>query len=126
MILIVDDDDMVRTVTARMLEHVGFAVITAANGAEAIELFQEHAGRIELVILDVSMPVMGGAEAFLKIRALRADAVIAFSTGMSDEDDTRGVANLKPNGYISKPYEMGSLLASVRGILGANGRSPAP
>jgi DNA-binding response OmpR family regulator len=124
MILIVDDEDMVLTVTAKMLAHVGYSVITACNGREGVDQFRAHADDIKLVILDVSMPVMSGDEAFRQMRAIRPDAVIALSTGLSDEDDTPARTGLQPNGLIHKPYEMKSLVESVRALL-ADGRTPA-
>lgn len=116
-ILLVDDEDMILSITGKMLEHVGYKVLPAASGPEAIDLFRAHAGEIALTILDLSMPDMSGEEVFHKLREIRKDAVIALSTGLAEDGEVPDVGDIEPSGFINKPYEMTTLLDAVSEII---------
>ena len=117
-ILLVDDEEMILSITSQMLRHVGYNVLTADSGAVAIDLFREHADGIRLTILDLSMPEMSGEEVFVKLREIREDAVIALSTGMAEDGEAPHVSGIEASGFINKPYEMSTLLNAVTDIIG--------
>lgn len=114
-ILIAEDDGVLRECIRAMLEAMGYRdVLEAENGAEALHLYQEHAERVGLVVLDLDMPVMDGAEAFTHLRKLNPALNILFSTGAWDRDPrlTTRVAQ-GPTGILHKPYRMEQLKAAL-------------
>ena len=80
-IVIVDDEEMVRSVAARMIERTGFSVLTASHGAEAVELFRERHDEIACVLLDLNMPHMDGEETFEELRKISGDVPVILSSG---------------------------------------------
>jgi CheY-like chemotaxis protein len=113
-ILLVDDESMIRELGKVVLHRAGFRVLTAEDGVEAVEVFGRECGRIELVILDVTMPRMSGRDAFRHMLEIDPSAQILFSTGYSDEH----IAELDGAvGLLSKPYRPNELLAAVQSAL---------
>ena len=138
-VLVVDDEDMVRRVAQTALELRGYKVLTAANGKEAVELATCN-DDISLVLMDLMMPVMGGEEAALQIRALRPEVAIVASSGFDAEQAARRFASSGFTDFLQKPYTARQLAAKVeawlsgtpsRGAFGtapgtaAGGRGPA-
>jgi two-component system cell cycle sensor histidine kinase/response regulator CckA len=117
-VLLVDDDSHVREVGSQMLESLGFRVLTAANGREGVEVFQEHGGEIECVILDLTMPIMGGEEAFRELRRLQSDVRVILSSGYNEQEATRSFMGKGLAGFVQKPYSVAKLRETLNGILG--------
>ncbi len=118
-ILVVDDEASVRQVARLSLERRGFAVLEACDGVEGVSLFAERQAEIAAVILDMTMPRMGGEEAFERIRSLRADVPVLLSSGFNEQDAVGRAVGLGLAGFIQKPYRPSELLAKVREIVGA-------
>ena len=116
-ILVVDDEESVRRVTARVLEHAGFPVQLAAGGRDALELVQSGQP-IRLVLLDLTMPDMDGAEAYRAIHDIRPDLPVILLSGFSREEAAVRVTSPGLAGFVQKPYQSSDLLATVRAILG--------
>jgi signal transduction histidine kinase len=116
-ILVVDDDDDVRDVIQWMAESAGFLVLAARNGREGVELFREYKDEIAAVLLDLTMPEMGGEEAFREIRGIRPDARIVLSSGYSAKSVARRLAQKRFTGFIQKPYEEADLIEKLREVL---------
>ena len=116
-VLLVDDEETVRTVGRQFLERAGFSVLTAADGPEALELFREHADDIVCVVLDLTMPHMGGEEAFRKLRDIRADVRVIMSSGYNEQEVTQRFAGAGLAGFIQKPYRGSELLAKLGEVL---------
>jgi PAS domain S-box-containing protein len=114
-ILLVDDEAALRRTTRRLLERAGYAVLEARDGLEGVERFREAADRISAVILDVTMPVMGGAEAFQRIRALAPAVPIVVSSGY-DAQDTAEVFTGPAVEFLQKPYRPEGLLEVLRKV----------
>jgi len=113
-ILVAEDDDSLRHLAKRMLERVGYTVITAADGEEALERYAEQPDRIDLLLLDVVMPRMGGREVLDHLRAQGSDTAILFASGYSQNaihTDFVLQAGMK---LIRKPYRSHDLLHRVR------------
>ena len=110
-VLLVDDEDMIRTIARSVLESDGFVVIEAADGLEAVEVFRRESSRIDLVILDLTMPRLSGRDAFRTIAEIDPDACVLFSSGYSSDDlsDVSGAV-----GLLAKPYRPYDLLLAVR------------
>lgn len=120
-ILVVDDEEIVRNVARTMLEHIGYRVHTAAHGAEAVELVGRHGNNIDAVLLDLTMPVMGGEEAFQKMRAIRPDLPVLLASGYSEQEAMAHFAGRGVAGFVSKPFEFAVLADKLRAII-----EPAP
>jgi len=116
-ILIVDDDESVLNVAKRMLQKSGYIVLTAVDGRQGVELYRQHAGEIDLVLLDMTMPQMGGEEAFGELRRIRSDVRVILSSGYSEQDATNRFAGKGLAGFIQKPYRSAELLVKVREVL---------
>lgn len=113
-ILLVDDESMIRQLGQVVLDRAGFRVLTADDGVEAVEVFGREHDRIDLVILDVTMPRMSGRDAFRHLLEIEPAARILFSTGYSDEH----IAELDGAvGLLNKPYRPNELLTAVQSAL---------
>ena len=122
LILVVDDEEAIRSFAKEVLETHGYRVLAAADGAEAIEIFRENNGSIGLVILDMVMPNMGGRETFLKLREMNPDVNALLSTGYSQNGKAQEIMSSGVKGFIQKPYQVNALLSKVRSVLDAKAR----
>jgi two-component system, cell cycle sensor histidine kinase and response regulator CckA len=118
-ILIAEDEETLRNLAATILRRAGYSVLLAANGEEAIEIFTNDCRAIDLVILDLIMPRMGGREAFERMRALCPELRVLFVTGYGADYDLQGdPTGLPPNAILlRKPYQVAALNQVVREIL---------
>jgi PAS domain S-box-containing protein len=116
-ILLVDDEEMVADIGKDLLEKLGYTVFVATGGAEAIKLFQRHRDRIELVILDMIMPDMSGAETFSRMRAIKPNAKILLSSGYSLDNRASAIMKQGCNGFIQKPFNLKKISHKIREIL---------
>jgi two-component system cell cycle sensor histidine kinase/response regulator CckA len=116
-ILLVDDEEKVRLVAQRMLARLGFTIITAANGREALERFQLHHDQLKLVLLDLTMPELGGVETFQGLRRLDASVPILMVTGYNESDVGTRTAGLGLAGIIQKPYTLSRLEEHIKSVL---------
>ncbi len=116
-VLLVDDDDVVLEVGERMLRKLGFEVLSASSGAEAVELFRSHGVQICCVVLDLTMPEMGGEETLRELQLLRGDVRVLISSGYSEEEvrDRFGADGL--TAFIQKPYRTADLVHQLRSVL---------
>ena len=85
-VLLVDDEDSVRTLGARMLERIGFQVLVASDGQEALELYQVRQGEIVLVLLDLTMPYMDGEETFQQLRRFDPQVRVVMTSGYTETE----------------------------------------
>jgi len=118
-VLVVDDEEFVRNLATKMLAAAGLNVMTAADGREAVEVFRENADRIDLVLLDMTMPQMGGEETFQELRKCRSDARVILSSGYSECDVTARFSGKGLAGFVQKPYVSEELIEVVRQVLEA-------
>jgi two-component system cell cycle sensor histidine kinase/response regulator CckA len=116
-ILVAEDDPLVRNLTVRILEDAGYETITAADGAEALELFEANAERVSLALLDVVMPRLGGKEVFHKLKAIRPGIQAVFCSGYDPEMEQVGFVLEDHFRLIHKPVNPEVLLATVREAL---------
>ncbi len=105
-ILVVDDEDMVRDTCRAMLKHLGYSVITADCGREAIRLLSELEDEIAAVILDLTMPDLDGAATFTGLKRIRPDVKVILSSGYSEQEATRHFSDDDLAAYIQKPYQV--------------------
>jgi PAS domain S-box-containing protein len=121
-VLVVDDEPALRTCALRVLQRYGYRVLTAGDGVEGVELFREHAAEIDVVLLDATMPRMGGIEAMQSMHAIREDACVILSSGFSEDEEPIRRAASRFTSFLQKPYTPQSLLAEVMAALA--GRAP--
>jgi two-component system KDP operon response regulator KdpE len=113
-VLVVDDETSLRDFVRRNLEVRGYSVLTAANGLEALAIFNTHI--VSLVILDVMMPRMDGLETIRRIRQNSTIPIIVLSA-LGEETDKIQALNLGADDYLTKPFGVGELLARVQAVL---------
>jgi PAS domain S-box-containing protein len=121
-ILVVDDDESVRTVAKRILERTGFRVLVAADGVEGVTMFRAYRGEIRAVLLDVTMPRMGGEEAFRQLRQIAPDVRVLLSSGYSEHEATSRFAGKGLAGFVEKPFTPPELVEHLRAVLEAPDR----
>ncbi len=112
-ILVVDDEEVIRTTARCALERHGYRVLTAESGASALDAFARHSAEIAGVILDLSMPGMSGVEVLPGIRAIRPDVRVIVSSGYSESEAMRVFDDQRVAGFIQKPYTSGALADAV-------------
>ncbi|MCC6223476.1 MAG: PAS domain S-box protein [Thermoleophilia bacterium] len=118
-VLVADDEEAVRGIARTALERSGFTVLTAADGRECVELFRERPEAIDAVVLDLTMPVLGGQDALAELRAIRPGVPVVLSSGYTEDDVTARVgSDAGPTGFVQKPYRPSELVAAIRVALG--------
>jgi signal transduction histidine kinase/ActR/RegA family two-component response regulator len=116
-LLVVDDEDQVREITARCLRRQGFAVETACDGREAIEKFQAQPDAFRAVVLDLLMPGMDGVEAFRALRDIRPGVRVLLMSGYSEQDASGRFGKETPQAFLQKPFMPEDLQRSIREVL---------
>ena len=116
-ILLVDDEDIIIDVTGLMLKQMGYEVFFANNGHEAIDLYKEHRANIDLVILDMIMPGMGGGDTYDHLKAMDPDVRVILSSGYSLDEDASAIMDRGCNDFIQKPFDLQSLSRKIQDVL---------
>ncbi|MBQ6470915.1 MAG: response regulator [Victivallales bacterium] len=116
-ILLVDDEDMIWDVVFDMLTDLGYTVVMAGNGREAVEIFQANPSEFDLVLLDMLMPEMNGSEAFYELKKSAPDIRVLLASGYVNEEDVQDVLTAGANGFLRKPYRLRDLARKIRDIL---------
>ncbi len=117
LILVVDDEEPIRMFVKDVLESYNYKVLLAENGAEAVSIFEKNKDKIDLVILDMVMPKMGGLQTFIKLKMLNPKVKAFLSSGYSPDGQAAEILERGVNGFLQKPYEMNDLLFKVRDVL---------
>jgi len=118
-VLVADDEDLVREVTGTMLQQIGFEVVAVADGREAARAFAADPDRFDLVLLDLTMPIMTGAEALQAIRQLRPGAAVLIMSGYNEQDTPPQSDGLPAPPFIHKPFSLLNLRDRMQEVLGA-------
>ncbi len=116
-ILLVDDEKMVAEVGSQMVERLGYNVFTANSGKDAISFFRDNHGKVDLVILDMIMPEMGGKEVFDALRQIHSRVKIILSSGYSLNGRANDIMNQGCKGFIQKPFSMQELADKIKEVL---------
>lgn len=116
-ILVVDDEAHILMINRRILEANGYHVLTARDGADALRVAREFTGDIHLVVLDLAMPVMDGAEAFTLLKQVRHQAKVILSSGYDLNDTVRTLLDAGADAFLQKPFRLTELTHKVRHLL---------
>ena len=129
-VLLVDDEQTIRTLGTRMLSSLGFTVLTAADGREALKIYAEHRDEIALVLLDLTMPRMDGEETLRELRLLDPQVRVVMSSGYTETDIASRLADEAPAGFLQKPYTLTELRDKLRaaseGVKDVSGHGAVP
>lgn len=116
-VLVVDDDDSIRTVIARSVARLGFTVEQASGGREALSRFGSDPGLFSLVIVDFKLPDMDGCEVASGLRQIRPNARVILMSGLGREDAMEDIASKELTGFLQKPFALGALVTELRAVL---------
>jgi two-component system cell cycle sensor histidine kinase/response regulator CckA len=116
-ILLIDDEEMILDIGAKMLEGLGYEVITATGGRQGLEIYEKNQDRIDLVILDMIMPDFGGKKTFENLRRIDQSVKVLLSSGYSLDSQAEEIMQSGCKGFIQKPFTMVELSKKIRGIL---------
>jgi PAS domain S-box-containing protein len=113
LVLVVDDEVGIRSLLQHALEELGYTVLTAEHGGQAVELFERSTEEIILVLIDVVMPVLDGAETAIRIRELDPEVPILITSGIGDDDALRRFEDVRISGFIPKPFSPDQLAQAI-------------
>lgn len=113
LVLLAEDEPMVRDMAQVMLKRLGYEVITAGDGVETLEIFRERMGEIRLALLDLGMPRMGGWETLAALRTLRPDLPVILTSGYDEAQVMQGRHQELPQAFLHKPYRKDELKAAL-------------
>jgi len=120
LILVVDDEEQIREMTKKTLETHGYKVITANDGKEAIALYAQKRDEIQLVLMDMMMPVMDGSESIRELRKANPEVKIITVSGLTEKDKIEKVDDVQVQAFLMKPYTAEKLLNTISEVLNAN------
>ncbi len=123
-VLVVDDEELVRRVTAKMLTRLGFTVLVACDGDEALNVFRERQREIHCVLCDLVMPRMDGWATLTELRAMRPDIPVIFASGCDATQAMAGDHPERPQAFLCKPYRMTTLLDVIGKVVGDRACGP--
>jgi signal transduction histidine kinase/CheY-like chemotaxis protein len=116
-ILVVDDEEMVLNVASQMLRQLGYEVMTASSGEEALDIYLAHRSKIHLVVLDIIMPGMDGGETYDRLKRFEPGIKVLLSSGYSIDDAAMEIMQRGCNGFLQKPFNFERLSKKVREVL---------
>jgi len=116
-ILIVDDEEVVRAAASAMLKHLGYEVVSLADGEEAVLYYRHFGDSIDLVLLDMVMPGMGGHDCFAALKEIDPGVRVVLSTGFGLNDDAQAILDGGAQGFAKKPYRVADLSRVVAAVL---------
>ncbi len=116
-VLVVDDEALVLRVTTCALEALGYRVLAAADGAAAIAAFQSARGEVDAVVLDLVMPILGGRDVFLALKALDPEVRVLLMTGYALNHEAQELLNLGVRGFVAKPFSINELSTAIAGVM---------
>ncbi len=116
-VLLVDDEKMILDVGSQMLEEMGYNVLMAGGGVEAVEVVEDNPDEVDLVILDMVMPGIGGRETYEKLKEINPDIVVLLASGYSVTSEVTNMLKQGCNAFIQKPFNMKQLSWKIREVL---------
>jgi len=124
LILLIDDEETLLEVGGKMLEHLGYDVVGANGGREALHVFSSRNAEFDLIVLDMIMPDMGGGEVFDRLREMNPEVKVLLSSGYSVDGQASDILKRGCNGFIQKPFDLVELSRKISEIVGNGTRNP--
>jgi len=119
-ILLVDDDEIVRNLVSEMLSKAGYTILTARDGESALEHYLPQKNEIDLIILDLMMPGMGGQKCLKKLLEIDPKVKVLIASGHTANNPIKSEIDVGAKGFVTKPYELQRILKAIRGVLDGN------
>ena len=116
-ILLVDDDENILEIGCDLLEQFGYVTITAANGESALDIYETERDHIDLVILDLGMPGMGGHKCLKGLLEMNPEVKVIIASGYSMDGSVKESLDAGAVGFIGKPYKLSDMLNSIKEVL---------
>ena len=116
-VLFVDDEEMIIDISVQLLKKIGYEVLTAHNGKDAIEIYKQNADRVAIVILDLIMPGMGGGEVYDRLKEIDSNVKVLLSSGYSIDGQAAEILDRGCDGFIQKPFKLNELSKKLRDII---------
>ncbi|MCI7643523.1 MAG: response regulator [Lentisphaeria bacterium] len=116
-LLIVDDHETIWDFLIEALQSLGYQILLAENGLDAVEIFRCNPGEIDLVMLDMIMPKLGGHDAFLQLRQIDPNIKILLSSGYVSQEEVQDLIKLGRCRFIAKPHRLPEVLQNIRELL---------
>lgn len=117
LVLVAEDEDSIREITVSTLESYGYKVLTASDGADAVALYAQNKDKIEVILMDMMMPVMDGHASIRTIRKINPAVKIVAVSGLAEKDKNAKIADIGVHAFLPKPYTAGRLLKTIHEIL---------
>ena len=122
-ILIVDDHETIWDFLIDVLQKLGYCVLLAENGLDAVEIYENNPGAVDLVLLDMVMPKAGGHQTFYKLKAVDPKVKVLLSSGFVSENEVQDLLDQGACGFLPKPHRLPVVLKEIRRVLDA-GKEP--
>jgi|GEM_PF-731536 len=116
-VLLVDDEETIRELGRDMLESIGFRVITACDGQEALEVYARHQEEVDCVLLDLTMPCLDGEQTFLELRRIKPGVRVIISSGYNEQEVSQKFVGKGLAGFIQKPYKVAEVSSKLQEVL---------
>ena len=116
-ILIVDDHETIWDFLIEALQQLGYSVLLAENGLDAVEIYEANPSQIDLVLLDMIMPKLGGHQTFFRIRSIDPKAKILLSSGFVSEAEVHDLLQQGACGFLPKPHRLPTVAKAIREVL---------
>jgi two-component system cell cycle sensor histidine kinase/response regulator CckA len=116
-VLLVDDEEIVIGVGSQMLQRLGYSVLTATSGSEAVDVYRNNQNRISIVILDMIMPGLKAGDTYDQLRTLNPDVKVLLSSGYSLDQKAKAILERGCSGFIQKPFNMKILEEKIAEII---------
>jgi PAS domain S-box-containing protein len=116
-ILLVDDDESIRLICTLLLKRIGFDVLSASDGRDALDVFNKHRTDIRCVILDLTMPHMDGEETFRELLKIDPDVRVIMSSGYNEQEIAQKISGKGFSGFVQKPYNLNNLTDILKKVL---------
>lgn len=117
LVLVVDDEAMIRHTAKEILETCGYSVLLATDGQEGLDIFRRHHREISVVLLDMLMPKMSGKETYLEIKKIDPNLKVLFSSGFKQDERVEEVLQLGVQGFVQKPYTLHVLSSAIHRVI---------
>jgi two-component system, cell cycle sensor histidine kinase and response regulator CckA len=118
MVLVVDDDPIVRRAVAAALANLGYSTVEAENGMDAVDIYRTHHDELRAVVLDMVMPGMNGKATYLALREIDPNVLVVLMSGYTLNEEVQEILDLGVKAFVSKPYSVESLASALAQITG--------